>query len=76
MKGQSKRHSFLEALLGTAIGFWVAVGSQYLIFPIFGIYTEFRVHVYLGLFFTVVSIIRGYFVRRLFNWLHIKGVLS
>lgn len=76
MTGQSKRHSFLEACLSTIIGFWVAVGSQYIIFPIFDIAVSFGTHVYMGLFFTVISIIRSYYMRRLFNWLHVNGVLA
>lgn len=76
MKGQSKRHSLMEAILSTIIGFWVAVGSQYIIFPIFGISVSFGTHVYMGLFFTVVSIIRSYYMRRLFNWLHINRILA
>ena len=75
MKGQSKKHSLLEAALSTFIGFWVAVASQYIIFPVFGIYTSFSTHIYMGLFFTVVSIIRSYYVRRLFNYLHVNGVV-
>lgn len=75
MTGQSKRHSLLEAMLGTFIGFWVAVLSQYIIFPVFGIKVAFSTHVYMGLFFTIVSIIRSYYVRRLFNYLHMNGIL-
>lgn len=75
MKGQSKKHSLIEAALNTLLGFWVAVGSQYLIFPLFGIYVPFQQHVYIGLFFTVVSIIRSYVLRRIFNYLHVHKYL-
>lgn len=76
MQGQSKRHSMLEAVLNTLVGFWVAVGSQCVIFPIFDIRVSFGTHIYMGLFFTVVSIIRSYYMRRLFNHLHVNGILT
>jgi hypothetical protein len=64
---QSRKMSLMETVTSTIIGFIIAIASQYVIFPLFGIYVPLHAHLVMGLFFTVVSIIRGYFVRRLFN---------
>lgn len=72
---QKKRHSFLEACLGTAIGFLIAVATQMLVFPLFGIKTSTETNLAIAGIFTLVSIIRSYFIRRFFNLLHAKGIL-
>lgn len=72
---QKRSHSFLEACLGTAIGFGIALLTQILVFPFFGIEASLETNVGLALIFTVVSIIRSYFVRRFFNFLHTTGIL-
>ncbi len=69
---QSKKQSFIETCCNVAIGYIVAVLSQITIFPLFGINIPFHDNLMIGVWFTVISIIRGYFVRRLFNRLHKK----
>lgn len=64
---QSRKMSLAETITSTAIGFVIAISSQYVIFPVFGIHVPLHAHLAMGLFFTVVSVVRGYFVRRLFN---------
>ena len=71
-KGQSRKASFTEALLNITIGFFVAVTAQMMIFPVFGIEIPTSDHYLLGLFFTGVSLVRSYCLRRFFNWLHIR----
>ena len=75
MKGQKKKASLLEVLINTAIGYFVALATQVIIFPWFGIDVTLGQQVTIGVIFTVVSIVRGYFVRRMFNLVHIKGWL-
>ena len=65
---QSKNHSLLEAFVNVAIGYGVAVASQILIFPLFGVHISVVENMAIGGFFTVVSIVRSYALRRLFNW--------
>ncbi len=73
--GQSKRWSLIETTIGVIIGFIVALLIQLAIFPLFGIATSFGENFTIALVFTVASIIRGYYVRRLFSWLrHVKGI--
>lgn len=72
---QSRKHSFLEACLGTLIGYIIALLGQALIFPLFGIYTSVQEDMLIAGLFTGISLLRSYFVRRFFNFLHVKGVL-
>lgn len=65
---QLKRHSFLESIVNVLVGYWVAVGSQIIIFPMFNIHVSLKQNIYMGLFFTVISIVRSYFLRRIFNF--------
>lgn len=60
----------IETAASVAIGYLVALASQLAIFPLFGIHATLSDNLLIGAWFTVISIIRGYFVRRFFNWLH------
>lgn len=64
---QSRRSSLAESLLNVAIGYSVAVASQILIFPLFGIQVPISTNIEIGLYFTAISIVRSYLVRRWFN---------
>lgn len=70
--GQTRKHSVLETIINTSIGYVVAVASQYVIFPIFGVHIAAHEHAAMGLFFTVVSIGRSYILRRVFNTIMIR----
>lgn len=69
---QTKKMSLIETLSSVAIGYIISLVAQMIIFPFFGINISFSENLAIGLFFTVVSIIRGYYVRRFFNWIKIK----
>jgi hypothetical protein len=68
---QLKKHSFIESVVNVLFGYGVAVGSQIVIFPLFGIAVSLKDNFMIGLYFTVISIIRSYLLRRLFN--HFTG---
>lgn len=72
VSSQTKRQSAIETITSVAIGYLVAIGSQIVIFPIFGLAVSFGDNLLIGAFFTVVSIIRGYLIRRMFNRLQSK----
>lgn len=67
---QSRKHSMLEALVNVLIGYGIALAAQMLIFPLFGIHISLQDNIVIGLLFTVVSIVRSYALRRLFNRWH------
>ena len=71
--GQSVLGSFIEAMLNSAIGYSVAILSQYLIFPLYGVHLPVTSHLTMGLWFTIISIFRSLFLRRLFNFFTVKG---
>ena len=69
---QTKKMSLIETLSSVAIGYIISLAAQMIIFPIFDIKVSLTDNLLIGLFFTVVSIIRGYYVRRLFEFIKIK----
>lgn len=64
---QSKLESLIETCINTAIGYLVALLSQLLVFPLVGIDVPFSTNLVIGAWFTVISILRGYVIRRWFN---------
>ena len=66
----------IEVLLNTVLGYVVAIASQIAIFPLFDIHVALHENLLIGLFFTIISIIRSYFFRRLFEKLRVKGILK
>ena len=69
---QSKVESFLESLANVSLGYIIAVLSQLLIFPMFDIVTEFQDNLLIAFYFTLISLVRSYFIRRFFN----TGIVS
>ena len=67
---QTRRQSMAETAASVAIGYLVALLSQLAIFPLFGIHLPLADNLAIGLYFTAISIVRWYYVRRLINWLH------
>lgn len=57
----------IESCINVAIGYAVALLSQLLIFPMYGIHIPLSDNIGIGLWFTVISIIRSYAVRRWFT---------
>ena len=71
--GQSRKYSFAESLVNIAIGYWVALIAQLVTFPLFGIHASLGDNLVIGGVFTVVSLVRSYCLRRLFNWWHTRA---
>jgi hypothetical protein len=66
---QSRRGSLIEAMINVAIGYGVNMTANFLIFPLFGWHISLRDNIMLGVFYTVISIVRSYCIRRWFNGL-------
>lgn len=64
---QSRFGSLLESVTNVAIGYAVALVSQVVIFPLYGIHVPMATNIAIGLWFTAVSIARSYVLRRWFN---------
>ena len=72
MSGQKKTHSLLESLTNVAIGYCIALFTQLVVFPMFGINVPLKSNIAIGAVFTVVSIIRSFALRRFYNWVATK----
>ena len=64
---QTKKQSLIESITNVLIGYIVAVISNAAILPLFGVNLAFSDSMLIGVWFTVISLIRGYCVRRYFN---------
>lgn len=64
---QSRAMSLVEAVANVVVGYGVAVATQILIFPVFGLHTTLTQNLKMGLIFTGISIARSYFLRRVFE---------
>jgi hypothetical protein len=64
---QSRTMSLAEALANVAVGFTIAVLTQRAVFPLLGISTTLPTDLAIGAVFTVVSVVRSYLMRRLFE---------
>jgi hypothetical protein len=64
---QSKKRSFIEAVTNVLVGYLVAVISNLIVLPLFGYQVSLFDGFAIGVVFTVISLIRSYVIRRLFN---------
>lgn len=64
---QSRTMSAVESVANVTIGYGVAVATQAAVFPLFGIHATAADHLAIGAIFTVVSLVRSYLLRRVFN---------
>lgn len=64
---QSRRMSLVEAVTNVAVGYALAVATQIVVFPWFGLRPILGENLMLGGVFTGISLIRGYTLRRLFE---------
>jgi hypothetical protein len=71
-KGQSKKMSVLEQFANIGVGMIIALITQIITFPLFGLEVTFGNNLAILGIFTVVSFIRGYCFRRVFNWLEMR----
>jgi len=70
---QSRLMSLVEAIANVAVGYGIAVITQIVIFPVFGLHTTLMQNLKMGAVFTVVSIARSFALRRLFEALRVRG---
>ena len=70
---QSRAMSLVESVANVVVGYGVAVVTQILIFPIFGLHTTLAQNLKMGLIFTGVSIFRSFILRRLFEAIRVRN---
>ena len=69
---QSKKGSFAESVISTAVGMFISLITQLTVFPLYGIKIAFHQNLQILFIFTVISIARQYILRRVFNQITIK----
>lgn len=66
---QSRMMSLVETCANVGVGYCLAVLTQVVLFPLFGIRMSLSDNLAIGLVFMAVSLLRGYALRRVFDWL-------
>ena len=69
---QSRWMSLVEAVTNVLVGYGIAVATQWAVFPLFGLHATLQENLVIGLVFTVVSLIRSYLLRRVFEALRVR----
>lgn len=64
---QTRTLSLIESLTNVTVGYGLAVLVQIGLFPAFGIHVPISHDLAIAAVFTVVSVARSYFIRRIFN---------
>ena len=64
---QSRLMSLVESVANVVVGYVLAIATQIVVFPWFGIETGLAEHLTIGLAFVGVSLARSYLLRRLFE---------
>ena len=70
---QTRLMSLVESVANVIVGYGVAVVTQILIFPIFGLHTTLAQNLKMGAAFTLVSIARSYVLRRVFEGIRVAN---
>ena len=71
---QTRLMSLIETLTNILVGFFVSLISQIYIFAAYGIHVSLGDNLAITAYFTGISIIRSYCLRRWFEHLRVKGV--
>ena len=64
---QTKRQSLIETLTNVGIGWFISFIANMSVLPLFGYNINLTDGVLISIIFTIISIVRGYVVRRWFN---------
>ena len=64
---QSRHMSLAEAAANVVIGYGIAVATQVVVFPVFGIHINLAADLAIGGIFAMISLLRGFVLRRIFE---------
>ncbi len=64
---QSRTMSLIEAITNVVVGYGLAVVTQVLAFPAFGLHATLRQNLQLAALFSVISVLRSFVLRRAFE---------
>ena len=64
---QSRRQSLIEAITNVMVGYALAVITQIVVFPWFGLQVSLGDNLAISALFVMISLLRSYALRRLFE---------
>jgi hypothetical protein len=64
---QSRRQSLIEAITNVVVGYALAVLTQIVVFPWFGLKVSLNDNLAISAMFVMISLLRSYALRRLFE---------
>jgi len=64
---QSRSQSLIEAITNVAVGYALAVLTQIVVFPSFGLKVSLNDNLAIGAIFVIISLLRSYALRRIFE---------
>jgi len=70
---QSRLMSLVEAIVNVIVGYSVAVATQLVVFPWFGLPARLDDAMVIGAIFTIISILRSFLLRRVFEAMRVGG---
>ena len=70
---QTRWMSLMEATANIAVGYCLAVLTQVIVFPLFGLSVSLGENLGIGAVFTVISLVRSFVLRRVFNALVVRS---
>ncbi len=70
---QSRLMSLVEAIANVVVGYGIAVLTQLVVFPWFGLPARIGDALAIGAIYTCISIIRSFALRRMFEGLRVSG---
>ncbi len=73
---QSRTMSLVEAITNVVFGYILAIATQIVVFPWFGLEAALGEHLAIGTAFVGVSLARGYLLRRLFESIRVASHLD
>lgn len=68
---QTRAMSLVEAIANVVVGYGVAVVTQIVVFPLFGLHPTLAQNLRIGVAFTVASLVRSFTLRRIFEALRV-----
>lgn len=69
---QSRAMSLVESVANVIVGYAIAMATQMLIFPAFGVHMKLAQNLKLAAAFTIISIGRSFALRRLFEVIRVQ----
>jgi hypothetical protein len=68
--------SLVEAIANVAVGYAVAVLTQIIVFPLFGLQVSLVDNLAIGVAFTAISLARSFVLRRVFEAIRVRGATT